>query len=150
MACPCCRGGGFSRRGFLRAIAGGAGLAASGALSLEGVGSLLSAAEAAAPSETKRILDGIILEFAANKENPWVLFHGVRAKGERFSVQGIAGFEYLCSRYLQEKSVNGKVYLAMPVEVEGHTNAFLSEAALDVRSEEHTSELQSPLNLVCR
>lgn len=131
MGCPCCRGIGFSRREFLRAIAGGAGLAASGALSLEGVGSLLSAAEAAAPSDVKRILDGIILEFAATKENPWALLHGVRAKGERFSVQGISGFEYLCSQYLQEKSVNGKAYLAMPIEVEGHTNAFLSEAALD-------------------
>src|SRR2546426_8844194 len=34
------------------------------------------------------------------------------------------------------------------LEVEGHTSGCLG--SLGVRSEEHTSELQSPCNLVCR
>jgi hypothetical protein len=80
----------------------------------------------------REILRRTILEHAKAKHNPLLLLHGVRAMGPDFSVGDIPAVQYLCSHYLQEKSVNGKAYLYMPVEHEGHTNAFLSEAILDV------------------
>jgi hypothetical protein len=57
--------------------------------------------------------------------------HGIRAMGRGFSLNDASALEYLCSHYLQEKSVNGTTYLFMPIEDEGHPNCFLSEAVLD-------------------
>jgi hypothetical protein len=83
-------------------------------------------------THAREILRRTILEHAKAKHNPLLLLHGVRAMGPDFSVGNGSAVQYLCSHYLQEKSVNGKAYLYMPVEHEGHTNAFLSEAVLDV------------------
>jgi hypothetical protein len=51
--------------------------------------------------------------------------------GPAFSIGDGSALDYLCSHYLQETSVNGSTYLSMPVDDEGHLNAFLSEAVLD-------------------
>src|SRR3954470_23550782 len=73
-----------------------------------------------------------ILEHAKAKDSPLLLMHGIRAMGPNFSVGDSSAVQYLCRHYLQKKLVNGKAYLYMPVEHEGHTNAFLAEAVLDV------------------
>lgn len=118
------------RREFLRTAVAGAGMVVLRALPLPRV-ETLEAAESAPVSRAQQVLKGIILEHAAAKDSPWLLLHGVRALGKGFAIQGESAVEYLCSHYLREKSVNGKTYLYMPIDDEGHTNTFLSEAALD-------------------
>src|SRR3989454_3334725 len=57
------------------------------------------------------------------------------------------------SRYLQEEQLDGAIALAEKNK-KSHVARVLGEALAEVkpllRSEEHTSELQSPCNLVCR
>ncbi len=120
-------GAGLSRRRFLKTALVGLGTVAVGGPLTKGLG-LAEAAPSAGMPET---LKSLILAHAQTPDNPWLLFHGVRALGRSFTVQGVPAFDYLCSHYLKERSVSGQVYLSMPVEVEGHTNAFLSEAVLD-------------------
>jgi hypothetical protein len=99
-------------------------------LDLQRVEALL-AIEPGQLTRARRILKTIILEHAKAKDNPWLLIHGIRAMGPGFSIDDGSALGYLCSHYLRESSVNGKAYLYMPIDDEGHPNAFLSEAVLD-------------------
>jgi len=119
-----------TRRRFLRITAAGLGLTAWKALGLGQIEGL-AAAVPDRLTRAREILKTMILEHARAKDNPWLMIHGIRAMGKGFSVGGGSAVDYLCSYYLREKSVNGKAYLYMPIDDEGHTNAFLSEAALD-------------------
>lgn len=119
-----------SRRAFLRMTVAGLGLIALRASELE----RFEAHAATVPDQltnASEILKAIILEHTKAKDNPWLLMHGVRAMGKEFTIGDDSAVEYLCSHYLREKVVNGQPYLYMPIADEGHTNAFLSEAALD-------------------
>jgi len=80
---------------------------------------------------TREILETIIREYATARDEPWLLMHAIRAMGKDFSIGDEPAVAYLCRRYLQETSVNGKSYLHMPISHEGHANAFLAEAVLD-------------------
>jgi hypothetical protein len=106
-------------------------------MSLAGLGLLASRfpAHAATRREgltrTREILEAIIREHAAAKDEPWLLMHGIRALGKDFRIGDEPAVAYLCRRYLQETTINGKSYLYMPTTHEGHTNAFLGEAVLD-------------------
>jgi hypothetical protein len=82
-------------------------------------------------TRARQILERQILKYAKAKDNPWLLIHGIRAMGPGFSLDESSALDYLCSHYLQEKSVNGAAYLYMPLDDEGHPNCFLSEAVLD-------------------
>jgi len=118
----------LSRRQFLGTALAGLGMVAVGEPLIKG----LDLAEAAPLPVTSQTLKSLILAHAQTPDNPWLLFHAVRALGRSFTIQGAPAFDYLCSHYLKERSVGGQVYLSMPVEAEGgHTNAFLSEAVLD-------------------
>jgi len=74
---------------------------------------------------TRGILAPLINTYARLEDDPWTLMHGVRAMGPDFSINGEKAVDLLCSRFLKQKTVAGKTYLYMPVEHEGHTNAFL-------------------------
>jgi hypothetical protein len=118
-----------NRRQLLRLTVVGLGLIG---WKLQGLQQEALAATASDPlASARETLKTIILEHAKERDNPWLLIHGIRALGKGFSVGGASALEYLCNHYLQEKSLNGKAYLYMPIDDEGHTNAFLSEAVLD-------------------
>lgn len=119
------------RREFLRMALTGVGFATVGALPVLDLRAL-AAAEEAPLSRAQQTLKEAILEHATARDNPWLIMHGIRAMGKEFSLQGSSAVEYLCSHFLREKSVNGKAYLHFSIDDEAHTNAFLSEAALDV------------------
>jgi hypothetical protein len=116
-----------TRREYLRMTAAGLGLTAWRLQPLEA----LTAMTSDQLTRARRVLKTIILEHAKAKDNPWLLIHGIRAMGRAFSIGDGSALEYLCSHYLRETSVNGKAYLYMPIDDEGHPNAFLSEAVLD-------------------
>jgi hypothetical protein len=112
------------RRAFLRTAVAALGLLtvrvpARGAADREGLG------------RTRAILEAIIREHAAAKDDPWLLIHGIRAMGKDFKVGDEPAVAYLCRSYLEETSAGGKSYLRMPIAHEGHANAFLAEAVLD-------------------
>lgn len=119
-----------NRRQLLRMTVVALGLTSWKLLGLQQEALAAPASDPLAPA--RETLKTIILEHAKEKDNPWLLIHGIRALGEGFSVGGGSALEYLCNHYLQEESPNGKAYLYMPIDDEGHTNAFLSEAVLDV------------------
>src|SRR5688500_19815933 len=55
------------------------------------------------------------------------------------------------SRSLRSEVELGAVHLTwMPLRMQGENLSVRHRGRTDVRSEEHTSELQSPCNLVCR
>jgi hypothetical protein len=83
-------------------------------------------------TRAREILKAIIIEHATTRDNPWLLMHGILAMGNDFTVGQERAVDYICRRYLREKTVNGKSYFYMPITDEGHINAFLSEAVLDV------------------
>ncbi len=74
---------------------------------------------------TASILKGIIHEYARLDDDPWALMHAVRAMGRDVTIKGQNAVDFLCAGFLKQKTVAGKAYLYMPVEQEGHTNAFL-------------------------
>ncbi len=74
---------------------------------------------------TSTALEEIIGRYARLEDDPWALMHGVRAMGPDFTIKGENAVTFLCSRFLKQKSVSGMSYLYMPVDLEGHTNAFL-------------------------
>src|SRR3989454_6994868 len=53
-------------------------------------------------------------------------------------------------RHIREAVAVVRKELALPREVRLHRLQPLPDVRVDARSEEHTSELQSPCNLVCR
>ena len=120
------------RREFLRMAMSGIGFVA---LELLQAGRTAAAPyTVAAPQDLTRackILEGLILEHARAKDNPWLLIHGIRAMGRGFSLGDGSALEYLCSHYLQKRSVGSETYLYMPIDDEGHPNCFLSEAVLE-------------------
>lgn len=117
---------GLTRRRFLQAAAAWTtGVALSGPL-------LSTAAEKRSPIPVPSTLDGagailkeIVVKYARLADDPWTLMHGVRAMGRGFTIKGQNAIEFLCSRFLKQKTVAGKSYLYMPLDDEGHTNAFL-------------------------
>jgi hypothetical protein len=120
----CCAG--VSRRDLLRW-----GLLGAGAWALEPVRALASelppvqhrVPQTLAGSD--RALRDLIARHAVATDDPWVLMHGIRAIGRKWSVAGEPAIDYLCAHELRERSEAGRTYLAMPVEVEGHQNTFL-------------------------
>lgn len=119
-----------SRREFLNGL-----LAGMGVVALRGLVPVEVQAQATRVPDrltrAQKTLETIILNHARAKDNPWLVIHGIRAMGKGLSIDGAPAVEYLCRHALREKSVNGKSYLHMPIDDEGHTNAFLSEGALD-------------------
>jgi hypothetical protein len=71
------------------------------------------------------LLKELIGTYARLEDDAWALMHGVRAMGPAFSIKGENAVDFLCSRFLKQKTVAGKAYLYMPAEHEGHSNAFL-------------------------
>ena len=71
------------------------------------------------------ILKEMIVRYTPLEDDPWALMHGLRAIGRDFTIKGKSAVDFLCSRFLTQKTVAGKPYLYMPLEKEGHTNAFL-------------------------
>lgn len=121
---------GPTRRAFLRSTL--VGLASAGSRGLWLPFLMPTAAQVQDPLQrTRQVLRRIILQHAAAEDTPQLVIHGIRAMGEGFMVNGQPAIRHLCARYLQEKVVKGQTYLYMPIEHEGHTNAFLSEALLD-------------------
>lgn len=116
----------LTRRRFLEAAAVWAG----GRLLSEALPS--TAAIGPSPVPVPSTLDGapailrqMIDRYAPVEDDAWSLMHGLRAIGRDFTVKGQKAVDFLCSRFLKQKSVNGRTYLYMPVEQEGHANAFL-------------------------
>lgn len=118
----CC----VTRRRFLQlasAWAGGVALARA----------LPSAAAAAGPpvpvpatlGGTADVLKQLVTRYASFEDDAWVLMHGVRAMGRDFAVKGESAADILCSRFLKHKTVAGKSYLYMPIDLEAHTNTVL-------------------------
>jgi hypothetical protein len=75
---------------------------------------------------TEGILKKVVGQYARLDDDPWVLMHGIRAMGRDFTVKGEKAVDFLCSRFLKQKTVAGKSYLHMlPEHDGGHANAFL-------------------------
>jgi hypothetical protein len=80
------------------------------------------------PSEldgTAVVLHKLVTKYAALDDDGWALMHAIRAMGDTLTVKGESAVDLLCARFLKEKTVAGKRYLYMPVEIEGHTNTCL-------------------------
>src|ERR1022692_635699 len=94
----------------------------------------------------------ILLSLAERKINPEisVAWTALRDIGLAFLVGAVpyALFEWI----KPDSSRNGVQYLGSKREIASNLDGQISGAKkrIDVRSEEHTSELQSPCNLVCR
>lgn len=102
----------ISRRAFLRA-------AGFGAIAL----ALPNPVFGENPQETARRL---IERYAVDRQEPWVVMHGVRALGRGFSMGDVSAVDYLLTHVIRTKDVNGKSpYLFVPREVEGHANVML-------------------------
>ena len=82
-------------------------------------------------ASARDVLKAIILEHAAAPDNPWLMIHGIRAMGKDFAVGNDPAVAYICRHYLKEQTINGKTYLYIAVEDEGHPNTFLSEGVLE-------------------
>lgn len=74
---------------------------------------------------TADVLKRLVTGYASFEDDAWTLMHGVRAMGRDFTVKGESAVDILCSRFLKQKTVAGKRYLYMPIDLEGHTNTFL-------------------------
>ncbi len=115
----------LTRRRFL-----GTSLALAAGVASSGLGTLADAAPAAVPvpkslDTTPPLLKEIIGTYARLEDDPWSLMHLVRALGRSVTIKGKDAVEFLCSRFLKERTVAGKTLLYMPVKDEGHSNAFL-------------------------
>ena len=103
----------FSRRQFL--VAGGAALAASGLDRGRAIARQVSNDGAA-----------IIRRYAANRDDPWLVAHGLRGMGRDFTIEGgRRAVDYLLEDVLVTLPANGKSALGFTIEVEGHSNMFL-------------------------
>ena len=94
---------------------------------LMGAGALAAAA-ALAPVPAGAGDDGasIIRQWGSSPDDPWAVCHGVRGIGRDFSLKdGRRAVDWLLETQLAAKVVNGKEWLAFPVEVEIHPNSFL-------------------------
>ncbi len=116
----------LTRRRFLRATAALAGgIAFSEALpswsAVEGAAVAVPSTLQGAPA----ILKQIITEYAPLEDDAWCLMHAIRAMGRDLDIKGQHAVTFLCSHFLKQKTVAGKAYLSMPLEDEGHANAFL-------------------------
>lgn len=101
-----------SRRAFLRM----AGLMAVGL-------ALPNPVFGASPQETARRL---IERYATDRQDPWLVMHGIRALGRGFSLGDVSAVDYLLTNDVRAKDVNGKSsYLYVPRTVEGHSNVAL-------------------------
>ena len=68
----------------------------------------------------------IIKRYASAPDEPWVVAHGIRGMGRQFTIAGgRRAVDYLLEDVLVSVPVNGKEWLAFPVDVEGHSNMFL-------------------------
>jgi hypothetical protein len=74
---------------------------------------------------TADVLKRLVTGYASFEDDAWTLMHGVRAMGRDFAVKGESAVDILCSRFLKHKTVAGKRWLYMPIELEGHTNTLL-------------------------
>lgn len=74
---------------------------------------------------TADVLKRLVTGYASFEDDAWTLMHGVRAMGRDFAVRGESAVDILCSRFLKRKTVAGKRWLYMPIELEGHTNTLL-------------------------
>jgi hypothetical protein len=116
----------MTRRRFLQAASVWAGgIVLSGALPGAAAGTQPPVPVPSTLDETREILTALVNKYARLEDDAWVLMHGVRAMGHAFSIKGENAVDFLCSRFLKQKTVAGKAYLYMPVEHEGHSNAFL-------------------------
>ncbi|MBI4379639.1 MAG: hypothetical protein HY574_00370 [candidate division NC10 bacterium] len=116
----------MSRRRFLQAASAWAGgIVLSGALPKAATGAQPAPLLPSTLDGTRRILTPLINTYARLEDDAWALMHGVRAMGPGFSIKGANAVDLLCSRVLKRKRVAGGSYLYMPVEQEGHSNAFL-------------------------
>lgn len=100
-----------SRRAFLRAVG-------IGAVAL----TLPNPVFGESPQEAARSL---IKRYAADRQEPWLVMHGVRALGRGFSLGDVSAVDYLLTNDVRAKDINGASYLYVPREVEGHTNVLL-------------------------
>src|SRR5215210_8019332 len=95
-----------TRREFLRVTGAGLGLAVAGLVELQQVEALLAGPAPADPlARARETLKRMILEHAAERDNPWLLIHGIRALGKEFPVEGAGegpAITYLCKHYLRE------------------------------------------------
>ncbi|MDE2321235.1 MAG: hypothetical protein KGL31_04870 [candidate division NC10 bacterium] len=101
----------ISRRTFLRAMG-------VGAIAL----ALPNPVFGESPQEAARRL---IERYAADRQEPWLVMHGVRALGRGFSLGDVSAVDYLLTNDVRAKDINGTPYLYVPREVEGHTSVAL-------------------------
>lgn len=71
------------------------------------------------------VLQALVTKYAVLDDDGWSLMHAIRAMGHTLTVKGESAVDLLCTRFLQEKTVAGRQYVYMPIEVEGHTNTGL-------------------------
>lgn len=118
----CC----ITRRRFLQMVSAWAGgMALSRALP---AAAAVESPAVSVPSQldgTTDILKWFVSKHAVFEDDAWALMHGVRAMGRNFTVKGERAADTLCSRFLKQKTVAGKSYLYMPIDLEGHTNTLL-------------------------
>jgi len=121
-----CCGGSMSRRDLLRwAILGASAWVAEPTLAFGAV------SDSSVPNGRKILEEATgrtpdwIRRYAASKDNPWAVMHGVRAIGSGFSAAGGPAVDFLCSHFLKEKEEGAERYLYMPKEIEAHTDTFL-------------------------
>lgn len=101
-----------SRRAFLRAVGVGAVALA-----------LPNPVFGESPQEAARRL---IERYAADRQDPWLVMHGIRALGRGFSLGDVSAVDYLLANDVRAKEVNKKLsYLYVPRTVEGHSNVAL-------------------------
>jgi hypothetical protein len=68
----------------------------------------------------------IIRQWAGLPDDPWAVCHGVRGMGRDFKLKdGRRAVDWLLETHLVSVPVNGKSFLAFPVDVEAHPNMFL-------------------------
>lgn len=119
----CCLG--VSRRDVLRL-----GFLGVGAWMMAPVTSLVdraSASSSGVPSsqDSERVLRSIVTRYVDTTDNPWVVMHGIRAMGRRFTVGGASAIDLLAKNQLKEVGEGREKRLAMPIAVEGHADTFL-------------------------
>src|SRR5574337_1315519 len=104
----------ISRRAFLRAVG-------IGAVAL----ALPNPVFGESPQETaKRLIE----RYAADRQDPWLVMHGIRALGRGFSLGDVSAVDYLLTNDVRAKEVNKKSsYLYVPRTVEGHSNVALKK-----------------------
>jgi hypothetical protein len=113
----------LTRRRFLAVAAAGVGVAAGRSLGWPG----RAAATAKGTEWAETGMRGLIDRYAVARDDPWRIAHGVRGRGQQFTLPGgEPAVRYLLASHTAEQEVNGKRILVFPKTVEPHTDLYLN------------------------